>query len=215
MDNLLSPNSTPLERRAATANALLGDLAVPLRDLVNPDTCPAALLPWLAFSLSVDSWEMDWSDLQKRETIKNSLAMHRNKGTIGAVKSALAALGYEAQVQEWFNQIPTGAPYTYKLLLKVDQIGIDQSALQVIQNVIAKTKNLRSHLTEIATTITSNCVSSVLAVSGAGHEIEVRYRATNLDLLMEGAKNGMDITEAGVDLLHRQLHVTMATNNYW
>lgn len=215
MDNLLSPNSTPLERRAATANAALGDLPVPLRELMNPDTCPAALLPWLAFSLSVDSWELDWSDAQKRETIKNSLPMHRSKGTIGAVKSALAALGYEAQVQEWFNQIPAGAPYTYKLLLKVDQVGIDQAALQVIQDVITKTKNLRSHSTEIATTITSSCVSSLLAVSGIGHEIEVGYAASNLDLLIEGAKNGMEITEAGVDLLHRQLHVTMATNTYW
>lgn len=209
MDDLLPPNSTALERRAAAASAALGDLPVPLRSLINPATCPAALLPWLAFSLSVDSWEIDWSDAQKRDTIKNSLAMHRAKGTIGAVKSSLAVLGYQAKVQEWFNQIPAGAPYTYKLLLDIDQIGIDKAAMATVINVIESAKNLRSHVDSINLNVKTAAVTSLAVVSSSGNEIDIKYGASNLDLLLEGAKNGMEITESRVDGLHQYLHVTM------
>ena len=216
MTNLLPPNATPLERNLATVNARLGELPVDLRDLLRPDTCPSALLPWLAQALSVDSWDMDWTETQKRDTIKASLAVHRVKGTIGAVRRALAALGIGVDLQEWFNQIPAGAPYTYRLLLHVTQVGIDKADVTKMLGVIAATKNLRSHLSSIRIDVTSRATASTAVVSSVGHNIVVKHDGpANLYLQMEGAVNGMAETEAAVDALRTMLNKTLPTPHYW
>ena len=64
-----------------------------VRKLQEPSECPVNLLPWLAFALSVDVWSDGWSESVKRDVIDKSVAIHRKKGTLGAVKSAISALG--------------------------------------------------------------------------------------------------------------------------
>jgi len=109
MSSLLPINSTQLERAVVFAGARVSDLSVITREIWNPESCPSDLLPWLAWAWSVDAWQNDWSERQKRDTIKQAIAVQRVKGTIGAVRQALAALGVPARVQEWFNQSPAGA----------------------------------------------------------------------------------------------------------
>ena len=53
MSDLLPPNRTKLEQALERATARLGAVPVPIKDLWNPWRCPVALLPWLAWSLSV------------------------------------------------------------------------------------------------------------------------------------------------------------------
>lgn len=171
MSDLLPYNATPQERALSEAAARVSDVPVPLRDLWNPDTCPYDLLPWLAWAFSVDEWRNEWTDAQKRAVIKASVEVHRRKGTIGAVRDALAALGFGALVQEWFNQTPEGEPYTFRLLLSVDQIGIDQAALFGLLAVIERTKNLRSHLSEVELTVASQSGPYLAAASLIGSEI--------------------------------------------
>ncbi|WP_429884766.1 phage tail protein I [Geoalkalibacter halelectricus] len=99
--SLLPPNSTALERALEGATERIGAAAVPVSDLWNPDTCPAAALPWLAWALSVDVWDSAWSEDIKRRVIAESIAIHRRKGTVWAVREALRAAGYaEATVSE-------------------------------------------------------------------------------------------------------------------
>lgn len=173
MPNLLPPNATQLERNVAEVNARLGDLPTPLSDLKNPETCPAAWLPWLAQELSVDQWEPGWTETQKRQAIASSIAVHRAKGTIGAVRKALAAIGIESQLQEWFNQIPAAAPYTFRLLVTADQVGFDKASLKQVTQVLDATKNLRSHLTEIVPQIVSSATATLAGVTGIGIDIDV------------------------------------------
>jgi len=65
--SLLPPNATALEHAADAAMARIADVNVPIRDLWNPDLCPEALLPWLAWALSVEPWDADWPVWQQRE----------------------------------------------------------------------------------------------------------------------------------------------------
>ncbi|EHS5692594.1 TPA: phage tail protein I, partial [Escherichia coli] len=51
---LLPTGSSPLEVAAAKACAEIEKTPVRIRELWNPDTCPANLLPWLAWAFSVD-----------------------------------------------------------------------------------------------------------------------------------------------------------------
>lgn len=93
-DSLLPVNATSQERAIEASTARLSDVPVPVRDVWNPDTCPSAVLPWLAWQYSVDQWDATWSDDQKRGVIKASVSVHRHKGTIGAVRSVFTALGF-------------------------------------------------------------------------------------------------------------------------
>jgi phage tail P2-like protein len=94
MNSLLPPNATPQEAAIEAATARIGEVPVPNATLWNPATCPAALLPWLAWALSVDEWDGTWPEARQREVIAASVAVHRRKGTRGAVVAALAAAGY-------------------------------------------------------------------------------------------------------------------------
>lgn len=91
---VLPPNATATETAIEGASARVGDVPVPNGALWDADTCPAAFLPWLANALSVDDWDPDWTDETKRGVIRASVAVHRRKGSLGSVRSALAAAGY-------------------------------------------------------------------------------------------------------------------------
>ncbi|MFP3183966.1 MAG: phage tail protein I [Paraburkholderia sp.] len=94
MNNLLPPNASPLERRTAIALAAVDDLPVPIRDYWNPDTCPAALLPYLAAEVSVDGWELAESDSARRALIKGAIQLHQKRGTPWAIREVIRRLGF-------------------------------------------------------------------------------------------------------------------------
>lgn len=102
----LLPNSAdPVEKAifaAELARFALVDPTVIVR-IWNPQTCPAELLPFLAQAVSVDVWSQDWPEAQKRRVIAASPAVHRLKGTLGAVRRALAAFDMDARVIEWWE----------------------------------------------------------------------------------------------------------------
>jgi len=91
---LLPDNATPQEVALDRATGRIGAVPVDVRLLWNPATCPAAILPWLAWALSVDEWQPDWPVERKRAVIASSVEIHRRKGTRAAVVEALRAAGY-------------------------------------------------------------------------------------------------------------------------
>jgi phage tail P2-like protein len=186
--SLLPPNATTFERALEQAGAGIADLPTPIRSMWNPDTCPVALLPWLAWGFGVDRWDTDWTESQKREAIKNALFVQKHKGTIGAVKRALGALGYDITVQEWFNQIPAGDPFTFDVLIDSNQTGYDAAALDLIRQLIETYKNLRSHLTGIKQSITTLGGPVLAGVLTMGNEITIPFDASQLhDRTLDGS----------------------------
>lgn len=65
MSSLLPPNATPVERSLATGGAAIADIPMPIRDIGDPATCPAEVLPFLASERSVDRWEPDWPEARR------------------------------------------------------------------------------------------------------------------------------------------------------
>lgn len=92
--SLLPSNATPMERALAQVIGRISDVPVPVADLWSPADCPAPLLPWLAWALSVDEWSPEWSEAQRREAIAASVEIHRHKGSMWAVRRALDVMGY-------------------------------------------------------------------------------------------------------------------------
>lgn len=185
MSDLLPPNATAGERAVSNATARIGGVPVPIRDTWDADTCPASLLPWLAWAFSVDQWDANWSEAQKRATIKSAVAVHRYKGTIGAVRESITSLGIGAQVQEWFVQSPEGEPYTFRLILDATQTSATQAELFKLLEVVTGTKNLRSHLDAVVPGVTSGSEMFTASAPMTGYEITVEYGGGNL--LSDGA----------------------------
>jgi phage tail P2-like protein len=172
-DVLLPANSSAQERALEGATALIERVPVRVREVWNPDTCPPEVLPWLAWAFSVDDWSPLWDEQQKRQVIKNSIIVHRYKGTIGAVREAIAALGANSQVVEWFQNDPEGTPYTFSLRVDVDQVGASQEFFDALLDVVMSTKNLRSHLDQSKLYVTSLAGPKVAVCAGVGHEVTV------------------------------------------
>lgn len=93
LESVLPAHSSRLERALERASLWSAESAV-FADIWNPDTCPVDLLPWLAWSLSVDDWNADWPESTKRAVIKASFGVHRIKGTRKSLQDVLTAAGF-------------------------------------------------------------------------------------------------------------------------
>ena len=93
MSDLLPINASPMERGVDSASARLDDLEVLARHLWNPELCPLALLPWLAWALGVETWDPDWPAQLKRRACAEAFEVHREKGTVAALRRILALIG--------------------------------------------------------------------------------------------------------------------------
>lgn len=173
MSDLLPYNATDQERALAETTARISDVSVIVREAWNPDTCPSNVLPWLAWAFSVDDWETNWTDEQKRQVIKQSVYSQRIKGTIGAVTRQLAALGYQIQILEWFQQSPQGAPYTFDVYITANQNPLTPNDLNKVLEVINTNKNLRSHLDKTQLIVKSTDDTTAGIACGTGNEISL------------------------------------------
>lgn len=174
MNSLLPPNSTTQERAIEGASARMADVPAHLRKLWNPDTCPENLLAWLAWAFSVE-FGTDWSEAQKRNAIKQSIVVRRHMGTVGAIRKTLNGLFSDVEVQEWFNQVPAGDPYTFRVLLEADQTGISLESIADAIPFINRAKNVRSHLNEIGVRVKTRCRPMVSATTVIGTDITLSY----------------------------------------
>lgn len=107
---LLPTGSSPLEVAAAKACAEIEKTPVSIRELWNPDTCPANLLPWLAWAFSVDRWDEKWPEATKRAVIRDAHFIHCHKGTTHQRPEAAKAEGKTETQKERETPARTGAP---------------------------------------------------------------------------------------------------------
>ena len=170
---LLPGNATELERLAAQALAQIERVPVPLRDLWNPDTCPVALLPYLAWAYSVDRWSQAWPEGAKRNAIKAAYFIHSRKGTIGALRRVVEPLGYLIEVREWWQEVPLGVPGTFRLLIGVLDTGITEAMYQELTWLIDDAKPLSRHVVGLAVGLEVRGVAYVGAALQSGETTTV------------------------------------------
>ena len=148
---LLPFNASEAERALEQAQARIADVPTPQRTLWDPDTCPVPLLPWLAWTYSVDLWDPAWTEEVKRQVIRESAEVHRRKGTVGAIRRAVEALGYGIEFTEWWQT--TGLDvHEFTVLVQTYDLGITAEAQRTLLAIIENTKPLRSHMADISVT---------------------------------------------------------------
>lgn len=147
---LLPSNANQLERLAAQALAQIERVPVPIRDLISPTRCPVALLPYLAWAMSVDRWEEAWPETTKRQVIASSYYVHAHKGTIGSLRRVVEPLGYLIRVTEWWQEVPEGVPGTFRLNIGVLESGITDEMYESLVLLIDDAKPVSRHLIGLA-----------------------------------------------------------------
>jgi phage tail P2-like protein len=96
MTSLLPPNRTPLE--LALSETIAARFPRPIgsiRTVFDADTCPADLLPFLAWELSVDLWDERWHEVTKRQACRDAMRLHALKTTLAGIKAHVALVGCE------------------------------------------------------------------------------------------------------------------------
>ncbi len=150
MTTVLPPNKTAIETSIEETGSHIDTLDVVIDTLWDPDHCPEAFLPWLAWSFSVDTWDPAWPIDVKRKVISESFDVHRRKGTRGAIRRALEAMDLDLiKITEWFEENPQQDPFTFRVEVGTISRGLtDQERDQILETIMA-TKNVRSHLNDL------------------------------------------------------------------
>ena len=113
-----------------------------------------------------DNWEI----YIKRNIIKTSVTLHRQKGTIGALKKALSAFNFiDIKIEEWFEY--GSNPYHFKVYFDIPYPGFDINILPEINKVIQSTKNVRSYLESFKAYLASGSAVNNLATFFISKEV--------------------------------------------
>ena len=174
------------EELAALSTAIENVLHLPRLDVLQSE-----VLDHLAWQYHVDNYSQDFSDEIKRKMIRESIYLHRIKGTKAAVLLALKAFSDNPEVSEWFEY--GGKSFFFKVLLHdLKDVGDDGEALL---RTIYDAKNVRSWLEEIEFDFSDG----ILALRYHGvHEIhggEIYTEISTCDE-SESAKNFHAVVEA-------------------
>jgi len=201
MSSLLPLNRTPLE--SALEAAADEDLAIMLRRLYNPDTCPARLLYLLAWAWSVDRWDDRWSEAVKRSVIRSSFYVHAHKGTIGALRRVVEPFGYLIEVVEWWQTVPQGVPGTFALKVGVAEEGISEETYQELSALIDDARPVSRHMTGLAISLETAGRLYLATSLYDGDELDV-YPPQAVDLVVTAAigRGGRDHTIDYLDVNH-------------
>ena len=79
---ILPGNFSDLERDLDVALSRIEQVEIPIAVLWDPWQCPAEVLPYLAWALSVDVWRTDWPEKVKRRVVANSLAVIASRAPV-------------------------------------------------------------------------------------------------------------------------------------
>ncbi|WP_274626575.1 phage tail protein I [Arvimicrobium flavum] len=179
-DDLLPSSASPFLKSLSVSQARILDVDMDvIRRSVLAHISPASLLPWLAWDRSVDEYVDSWPEEVKRAVIGGSFPYHKIKGTPGALKAALASLGFETTVTEWFEY--GGEPYRFRVkVVKHDGASLTQTEYQALRRLIMSAKNVRSMLDALETAVTQRAPAPYVAAWGA-------RRTRNVTLYPEAA----------------------------
>ncbi|MFP7610151.1 phage tail protein I [Serratia quinivorans] len=170
-NTLLPPSAGAWMRHTETVTARLSAITVALRTLWTPTVCPVELLPYLAWALSVDRWDKNWTAAEKRKAITDAYFIHRRKGTIAAVRRAIEAMGYTMSISEWW--LNEGIPGTFSLVVDVSETGISDKARQELERVINDTKPVSRHMNGLSISNTAKGIIHIGCVTYFGDVITV------------------------------------------
>ncbi|MEQ9878813.1 phage tail protein I [Pectobacterium aroidearum] len=193
MSDLLPPSASGFMRSVAASTQKVSNIPVDLNLLWNAERCPVELLPYLAWALSVDRWDKNWSEQTKRQVIRSAWLIHRQKGTIAALRRVVEPFGYLIRIVEWWQN--GEAPGTFRLDIGVQESGITEEVFYELERLIADAKPASRHLLGLNINLDTQGAAHVAALSYDGDELTVHPYFPEM------------ITVSGLDVAGAALHL--------
>lgn len=122
----------------------LFDQAIFYAESRNLMDMPEAFLDHLAYTKYVEYYSFSMSKQEKVNAINSSNVLHKQKGTPAALTTVLKTLNFTGYAEEWFQY--EGDPYMFKVWIESNGTDITVERLQMLEKLIQKFKNNRSHL---------------------------------------------------------------------
>lgn len=136
------------------------------------DNVEPSALPHLAEQFHVtgnEGWLLTGNKLEQRQLIKESIKIHKIKGTKAAVKNILKALNLEGKIFEWFEY--QGEPYHFRILITLKDKAYNSDTFSLLKKMIEEYKNVRSVLEEINIESQFACTPNWLTYLDAENEV--------------------------------------------
>lgn len=156
LTDILPPSILADEKLKSSAEALdfeLEKLSAVTREVLHLprlDVLSSDVLDYLAWQWHVDGYDTTFDADTKRQMIRESIYLHRIKGTPAAVEKAAQAMLSDAVVSEWFEY--GGNPYFFRITASgLNYYGDDG---EKFLRVIYAAKNVRSWLEDITIDLT-------------------------------------------------------------
>lgn len=130
------------------------DLSEQLKGLLiytNIDNLSGEILDEIAWGFDIDWYDAGATLAERRQTVKHAFTIFRRRGTVAAIREAVAAGFGDARVEEWYEY--GGDPYTFRIIVE-DPAATSARAAEFLA-VVERVKNARSHLTNITIMSTS------------------------------------------------------------
>ena len=118
-----------------------------LQTIRDPMTCPASMLPWLAAELRPPFWLESMTEFDKRRALASAKEMRRHKGTPYAIKLAMATVGLDARVEEWYEY--GGEESMYRVIIDTIGAEYDDATMQMADMMINSVTRASAHLETI------------------------------------------------------------------
>lgn len=109
------------------------------------DVLPEDIIDLLAWQLHVDTYDTAAEISIKREQVRQSISLHKKRGTPYAVRSAIEIVFSKSVLQEWF--LYEGRPYYFKVHLEVAPK--TKEIYTELLRTISAAQNVRSWLEKI------------------------------------------------------------------
>lgn len=108
------------------------------------DRQPEKVLDLMALEMQSQYYDESMDVDIKREIIRNTLAWYMKGGTVSTVEELIQIAFGKGKVVEWFNS--EGEPGTFYIETSAE---LSPEGIQKFSDVIAKVKNVRSHITTV------------------------------------------------------------------
>lgn len=125
----------------------------------------------LAWQFHVDFYDYTLPIENKRNLVKNSIWLHKIKGTPQAVIDAASSVFGKAKLKEWFEY--DGKPFFFGLDVDITDIGATPENLKKLDTLVNAYKNTRSWVDFINLYIASKGNINIAAITVIGEEISV------------------------------------------
>jgi phage tail P2-like protein len=159
-------------RNAEVSNAILEAIILPRIGQLDEQ-----LLNELAWSFNLNSLQI-WDTATvagKRALLVNIFAIRKKSGTRFAVRRVFDLMSVVGTVVEWFEE--GAAPYTYRLRLFVDEVGITLSQLVQISELTHRFARASAQLSEFAVESNRTAPIGIASAPETGRHVEISFGA--------------------------------------